>query len=123
MATKNCKNKSIKKSKKSKTSSRKPKTQKGGNTKLNNPLIKYRKGNASAKALTCTNCNSTMFVAKTMTLGTKLKALIKAEFFDNRYQVFTCRSCGFVQMYSNEITCDDKQCDSGFNRHGLIVPT
>ena len=109
------KNKSIKNSKtssrKSKASSRKSKIQKGGDTMVNKPSIKYTKGNASAKALTCTKCTGTMFVAKTMTLGTKTKAFFKAGFFDNRFKVFTCRSCGFVQMYSNNITCDGKSCD------------
>jgi predicted nucleic-acid-binding Zn-ribbon protein len=106
MATK--KNKSIKKSK---TASRKSKTQKGGDTSINNPLIKYKKGNVSAKALICTKCTGTFFVVKTMTLGTKTKAFFKLGILDNRFKVFTCRGCGFVQMYSNNITCNGKSCD------------
>jgi predicted nucleic-acid-binding Zn-ribbon protein len=113
MVVKKTKNAIIKASKTSKNNKnqRKNKTQKGGDTMVNNPSIKYKKGNASAKALTCTKCTGTMFIAKTMTLGTKTKAFFKLGILDNRFKVFTCRSCGFVQMYSNEITCDGKSCD------------
>ena len=109
MATK--KNKSLKKSKNSKKNFRKSKIQKGGDTGVNNPEIKYTKGNASAKKLICDKCTGTTFVAKTMTLGTKTKAFFKFGILDNRFKVFTCRSCGFVQMYSNNITCDGRSCD------------
>jgi len=29
----------------------------------------------------------------------------------NRFKVFTCNTCGFAQLYSNNITCNGKQCD------------
>ena len=96
--------------KKNKTS-RKGKTQKGGRSEISNPSIKYNKGSSSAIQLKCTKCNNNSFVVKTMTLGTKLKALVKFTVLDNRFKVFTCKNCGFVQMYSNEITCDGKSCD------------
>jgi predicted nucleic-acid-binding Zn-ribbon protein len=112
MATK--KNKSIKKSnksKKSKTVSRKSKIQKGGKTLVNNPTIKYTKGTANPKPLTCTKCDGKQFNVRTLTLGTKTKAFFNWGVFDNRFKVFTCTACAFVQMYSNNITCDGKACD------------
>ncbi len=115
MATK--KNKSIKKlkkskkSKKSKKNLRKYKTQKGGTTNITNPDIKYTKGNASSKKLNCIKCDGIEFVVRTLTMGTRFKSFFSAELFDNRFKVFTCKSCGFVQIYSNNIKCDDKKCD------------
>ena len=113
MATK--KNKSSKKSKtisrKSKTISKKSKTQRGGKTSVNNPTIKYTKGTASTKPLSCTKCDGIKFSVRTLTMGTKVKALVDWSVLDNRYKVFTCTGCGFVQVYSNNITCDGKSCD------------
>jgi predicted nucleic-acid-binding Zn-ribbon protein len=110
MVVKKTKNAIIKASKTNKNQ-RKNKTQKGGNSMVNNPSIKYKKGNASAINLTCTKCSNSSFIVKTMTLGTKTKAFFKLGILDNRFKVFTCKGCGFVQMYSNEITCDGKSCD------------
>ena len=107
---KQIKSKSKSKSK-SKTNSNKGKTQKGGRSEISKPNIKYKKGSSESIQLNCTKCQHDSFVVKTMTLGTKLKALIKWTILDNRFKVFTCKNCGFVQMFSNEITCDGKSCD------------
>jgi predicted nucleic-acid-binding Zn-ribbon protein len=105
------KNKSIKKSK---TASRKSKTQKGGRSSIRSPSIKYKKGNSESKKLDCTKCNGSSFIVKTLTMGTKTKAYLKLGILDNRFKVFTCTNCGFVQLYSNEIKCGGKECDPVF---------
>jgi len=96
---------------KTKTKTNKSKTQQGGRSDISRPNIKYKKGSSDTIQLKCTKCNQDSFIVKTMTLGTKLKAFVKWTILDNRFKVFTCKNCGFVQMYSNEITCDDKSCD------------
>ena len=117
MATK--KNKISKKHKNSKNSkkhknSKKNITQKGGYTDVDGPVIKYTKNkdpNAFTINLKCLKCSSTKFKARTLTMGSKIKSLISFEVIDNRFKVFTCKGCGFVQVYSNNITCDEKDCD------------
>ena len=89
----------------------KNKTQKGGKTTINNPTIKYIKGNGHSTNLDCINCGNTSFIVKTLTMGTKVKARLDFEILDNRFKEFTCIACGFVQIYSNNITCDGKDCD------------
>jgi predicted nucleic-acid-binding Zn-ribbon protein len=109
----NKKTKSINKNNKSKLS-KKSKTntiQKGGRTEITNPSVKYTKGNAPSKKLTCTKCDNTSFIVKTLTMGTKTKAFLDWEILDNRFKVFTCKSCGFVQIYSNSIKCGGRDCD------------
>ena len=88
--------------------------QKGGRTVVNKPSIKYTKGSAPSKKLECIKCKGSTFIVKTLTMGTKAKAFFNAELLDNRYKVFTCNKCGFVQLYSNEITCSGKKCDPMF---------
>jgi len=44
-------------------------------------------------------------------MGKKIKGLVGLEVADNKFKVFTCKDCGFVQVYSNSITCNDKECD------------
>lgn len=97
-----------------KKNNNKGKTQKGGRTVVNRPSIKYTKGSAPSKKLDCMKCNGSSFIVKTLTMGTKAKAFFDIEILDNRYKVFTCNTCGFVQMYSNEITCSGKKCDPMF---------
>lgn len=88
----------------------------GGRTNLDVPTtIKYTKGNNAPIALTCPKCNNgTKFIAKTLTMGTKTKAFFNLEILDNRFKIFQCAGCGFAQMYSNEVTCNDKECDPVF---------
>lgn len=83
----------------------------GGRHVISSPKIKYEKGNSVGHTLSCSKCQGGNFVVKTMTLGTKIKSLFGLGILDNRFKVFTCAGCGFVQMYSNSITCNDKQCD------------
>ena len=111
--TKNAKSKNAK-SKNAKSKNAKSKTQKGGRTSIRSPSIKYKKGNSSSKKLDCTKCNGSSFIVKTLTMGTKTKAFVKLGILDNRFKVFTCTNCGFVQLYSNEINCDGKECDPVF---------
>jgi predicted nucleic-acid-binding Zn-ribbon protein len=103
------KSKCIKKQNKSK--SHKGKTQKGGKSVISRPSIRYKKGRSQSTHLNCTKCNTDSFIVKTLTMGTKTKALLDLDFFDNRFKVFTCKNCGFVQIYSNEITCSGKSCN------------
>jgi len=84
--------------------------QRGGRRLITSPKIKYETGNAG-HTLSCTKCQGGNFIVKTMNLGTKVKAFFGLSILDNRFKVFTCTGCGFVQMYSNKITCDGKQCD------------
>ena len=114
----NKKTKSINKHKKNKTkinskynSNSNTIIQKGGRTEIINPSVKYTKGNAPSKKLTCTKCDNTSFIIKTLTMGTKTKAFLDWEILDNRFKVFTCKNCGFVQIYSNSIKCGGKDCD------------
>ena len=87
----------------------------GGRHVISNPKIKYEKGSSAGHTLSCTKCNGGNFIVKTMNLGTKVKAFLGLSILDNRFKVFTCTGCGFVQMYSNKITCNDKQCDPLIN--------
>lgn len=83
----------------------------GGRRVISSPKIKYEKGTSPGHTLSCTKCQGGNFIVKTMNLGTKIKTLFGLSILDNRFKVFTCTGCGFVQMYSNNITCNDKQCD------------
>lgn len=94
---------------------KKTRTQRGGRTaNVMSPLIKYTKGDAPSTKLACTKCSGAKFLVKTITLGTKVKSFFAAEIFNNRFKIFQCTGCGFVQMYSNSITCDGKSCDPVF---------
>jgi predicted nucleic-acid-binding Zn-ribbon protein len=84
-------------------------TLRGGRTAIIGPKIKYKNGSTEHK-LKC-KCGKENFIVKTLTLGTKTKSIFGLEIFDNRFKVFTCTECGFVQLYSNKITCNGKQCD------------
>ena len=87
----------------------------GGRTaNVMSPLIKYNKGDAPSAKLACTKCGGAKFLVKTITLGTKVKSFFAAEIFNNRFKIFQCTGCGFVQLYSNSITCDGKSCDPVF---------
>lgn len=83
----------------------------GGRRLIAHPKIKYNDGNSDGHNLSCTKCQGRNFIVKTMTLGTKIKSFLGFGILDNRFKIFTCTGCGFVQMYSNNITCDGKQCD------------
>ena len=106
------KNKS--RARKYKNKRRKNATLRGGKTSIMGPKIKYSKGSPTGYSLSCTKCGKDAFVVKTLTMGTKVKSLFALEILDNRFKVFTCSNCGFIQMYSNNITCNDKQCDPLF---------
>jgi predicted nucleic-acid-binding Zn-ribbon protein len=101
--SKRLKNKNYRKHKKNKTL-------RGGKNTITGPKIKYANNSLEHK-LSCMKCNKDTFTIKTLTMGTKLKTLLGFQILDNRFKVFTCNSCGFVQLYSNNITCDGKQCD------------
>ena len=89
--------------------------QRGGRTaNVVSPLIKYKHGSSPAIKLACAKCSGATFLVKTMTLGTKTKSFFAAEIFNNRFKIFQCVGCGFVQIFSNQITCDGKQCDPVF---------
>ena len=92
----------------------KNKTQKGGKTKVTSPTITYPKGNAKPLNLKCSKCNNSSYHVKTLTMGTKTKAFLNYEILDNRFKVFTCQSCGFVEIFSNNIKCNGKECDPLF---------
>jgi predicted nucleic-acid-binding Zn-ribbon protein len=85
-------------------------TLRGGRTAIVGPKIKYANG-SNEHTLKCTKCGKENFIVKTLTLGTKIKSIFGVDVFDNRFKVFTCTTCGFVQLYSNKITCNGKQCD------------
>ena len=90
-------------------------THRGGRTEnVLSPLIKYTNGSAPAIKLACTKCSGATFIVKTLTMGTKTKAFFAAELLNNRFKIFQCAGCGFVQIFSNEITCDGKSCDPMF---------
>lgn len=83
----------------------------GGRHVISSPKIHYDSNSVGHHTLSCTKCQGGNFVVKTMTLGTKIKTFVGLGILDNRFKVFTCTRCGFVQMYSNNITCNNKQCD------------
>ena len=84
----------------------------GGRTEIVSPEIVYTKGsNTNPIKLMCTKCNGIKFIVKTLTMGTKTKSFFNMEILDNRFKVFQCAGCGFAQMFSNEITCNGKDCD------------
>jgi len=94
---------------------KKSRTHRGGRTEnVISPLIKYKNGSSPAIKLTCTKCNNLKFIVKTLTMGTKTKAFFAAELLNNRFKIFQCDGCGFVQIFNNEITCDGKACDPMF---------
>lgn len=86
------------------------KTLRGGRNSIVSPKIKYA-NNSTSHTLDCTKCGKGVFTVKTLTMGTKLKTLLGFQILDNRFKVFTCNTCGYAQLYSNNITCDGKQCD------------
>jgi len=87
----------------------------GGRTDSISPVIRYKNGtNTAPIKLTCPKCNVVKFIVKTLTMGTKTKAFFNLEILDNRFKIFQCTGCGFAQMFSNEITCNDKECDPVF---------
>ena len=95
--------------------SNRSRTYRGGRTEnVLSPLIKYKKGSSPAIKLACTKCSGAKFIVKTLTMGTKTKSFFAAEILNNRFKIFQCDGCGFVQMFSNEITCDGKSCDPMF---------
>lgn len=98
-------------------SNRRQHTLKGGRTLISRPKISYEKGgNQHPHTLTCTKCNKDTFIVKTLTLGTKIKTFLGVNILNNRFKVFTCATCGFVQLYSNNITCNGKECDPLFRK-------
>jgi len=82
----------------------------GGRNSIVSPKIKYA-NNSTSHTLNCSKCGKGVFTVKTLTMGTKLKTLLGFQILDNRFKVFTCNTCGYAQLYSNNITCDEKQCD------------
>ena len=89
----------------------KNKTQKGGKTKIDSPIITYLEGNAQPINLKCSKCNKSSYHVKTLTMGTKTKAFLNIGILDNRFKVFTCLNCGCVEIFSNNIKCNGKECD------------
>ena len=82
----------------------------GGRNSIMSPKIKYA-NSPTSHTLDCTKCGKGVFTVKTLTMGTKLKTLLGFQILDNRFKVFTCNTCGYAQLYSNNITWGDKQCD------------
>ena len=94
---------------------KKSRTHRGGRTEnVVSPEIKYKHGTSPAIKLACTKCSGSKFIVKTLTMGTKTKSFFAAEILNNRFKIFQCAGCGFVQIFSNEITCDGKSCDPVF---------
>jgi predicted nucleic-acid-binding Zn-ribbon protein len=87
----------------------------GGKTSISSPVIKYTNSknpnNPPTVNLTCTKCDGTDFIVKTLTMGTKTKSFFNMEILDNRFKIFQCAGCGFVQIFSNEVTCNNSNCD------------
>jgi predicted nucleic-acid-binding Zn-ribbon protein len=100
-----------KSNKKSNKSNKSRKNFKGGRTDIVSPEIRYTKGNNTPIKLTCPKCNGIKFIVKTLTMGTKTKSFFNLEILDNRFKIFQCAGCGFAQMFSNEITCNNGDCD------------
>lgn len=86
-------------------------SKRGGRNAIVSPKIRYSTNEGNDHTLSCTKCGKGTFTVKTLTMGTKLKTLLGFQILDNRFKVFTCNTCGFVQLYSNNITCNGKQCD------------
>ena len=86
----------------------------GGRTTRVSPEIRYKNGKNAPIKLTCPKCNDVNFIVKTLTMGTKTKAFFNLEILDNRFKIFQCAGCGFAQMFSNEVTCNNKDCDPVF---------
>lgn len=86
-------------------------TLRGGKNSIVSPKINYSRGASTDHTLSCTKCGKGTFIIKTLTMGTKVKRLVGLDILDNRFKVFTCTTCGFVQLYSNNITCNGDQCD------------
>jgi predicted nucleic-acid-binding Zn-ribbon protein len=106
------KSKSKSKSKRYSKHSKHSKTSKrGGRNAIVSPKIRYSTNVSNDHTLSCTKCGKGTFTVKTLTMGTKLKTLLGFQILDNRFKVFTCNTCGFAQLYSNNITCNGKQCD------------
>jgi len=97
--------------KRSKCSKRSKTSKSGGRNAIVSPKIRYSTNESNDHTLSCTKCGKGTFTVKTLTMGTKLKTLLGFQILDNRFKVFTCNTCGFAQLYSNNITCNGKQCD------------
>ena len=97
-------------SKKSKTS----KNQSGGEKEHINTSISYPTGSKDSYNLKCSLCKETKFKVQTLTMGTKAKDFFGMTILDNRFKVFTCKHCGHVDIFSNNIKCNTKECDPIF---------
>ncbi len=54
-------------------------------------------------------CSGKEFKHRYLKISTRAKAfLLDTNFFDNRYNSFTCMKCGFVQLYSGNIKYESK---------------
>jgi predicted nucleic-acid-binding Zn-ribbon protein len=93
----------------------KTKSQKGGLFKVKQKEysnVTYKDSSFSQKKLTCPTkgCNGNIFKHRELKLGTKWKSyLLDTDFFDNKYNSFTCTKCGYVQLYSGRIKYDAEE--------------
>jgi predicted nucleic-acid-binding Zn-ribbon protein len=100
---------------KSKSKSNKKTSHKGGlfNVKPKEySNVTYKDSSFVMKKLTCPSkgCNGTIFKHRELKLGTKWKSfLLDTDFFDNKYNSFTCTKCGYVQFYSGRIKYDAEE--------------
>ena len=74
--------------------------------------VTYKDSSFSQRKLTCPakGCNGTVFKHRELKLGTKWKSFVlDTDFFDNKYNSFTCTKCGYVQLYSGRIKYDSEE--------------
>ncbi len=68
--------------------------------------LKYKDSSFVLPNLLCPikGCNGKEFKHRYLKISTRAKAfLLDTNFFDNKYNSFTCIKCGFVQLYSGKI--------------------
>ena len=108
--------KNNKKTKNTKTVNQTTKTQKGrGIFKTDIKTysnLKYKDSSFKLSNLVCPvkGCNGKEFKQRMLKISTFGKALLlDTNFFNNKNNAFTCTKCGFIQLYSANITYDSEK--------------
>ncbi len=70
--------------------------------------LKYKDSKFILPILICPakGCNGKEFKHKYLKISTRGKSFIESNLFSNKHNSFTCMKCGFIQMYSANITYD-----------------
>ena len=74
--------------------------------------IKLKDGSFVLNNLACNvkGCNGKAFKHHKVKLGTLAKSfLLDTDFFDNKYNAFTCINCGCVQFYSGRVEYESEK--------------